>query len=166
MKELKYILPLVALIGCSVGFFFAISFPSSPQPTNNQAIHNGVNSNQIVVNIGNNWERVVINKTDLASFKNLTKSGSGIWFVSACHLYFFVSSDISNNATLGDLSNVTTSNVSSIIEFPNTVYSASPFDCVSAIWGGEEKLNINGNAAHNIIEQYNSEFGADLKLSG
>ena len=156
-----YILPLVALMGCLVGFFFAISFPSSPQPTNNQAIHNGVNSNQIVVYIGNNWERVAINKTDLASFKNLTKSG--IWFVSACHLYFF-----GNNATLGDLSNVTTGNgnVSSIIEFPNTVYSASPFDCLSAIWGGEEKLNINGNAAHNIIEQYNSEFGADLKLSG
>jgi hypothetical protein len=142
---------LMILIGCVAlaGLYFLfISY-------SNQPIH--INSNQTIVHIGgNNWERIAINRTDLASFKNLTKNG--IWFISSCHLYFFVSNDY--NFSNGD------GNVSSIIEFPNTIYSTSPFDCLSAIWNGGEKLNINRKNAYYIIEKYNDELGVNLTLSG
>ncbi len=146
-KGIRFLLvALIAGLAVVVGFALISSNSFSTQP-----IH--LNSNQTIISIGNGWEKVVINKTDVASFKNLTKNSIG--FISACNLYFFISNDINNNVI---------TSITSIIEFPNVLNSTSPVTCFSAIWGGEETLNIKGNSAHNIITQYNGESGANLIL--
>ncbi len=148
-EGMSLLLMIVVVCIAFFGFFFFVSSPTQP-------FH--LNPNQTIISIGNGWERVVINKTDVVSFKNLTKNS--IVFVFSCKLYLFNS----NDNLISDSGNVS-GNVTSIIEFPNTVYSTSPVGCFSAIWGGEEEtLNINGNDAHYIIERYNGEYGANLVL--
>lgn len=111
--------------------------------------------NQELYNIGRGWERVVINKNQ-TNFLNATMSNA-VAYVNHCSLFIF-----SSNTT-----NMTTSSAGSItriIEFPTVLNSTNPLSCESAIFGGEEILNLNTSQALQSVNSYDSEWGAEWRV--